>query len=296
MQYVFEAIGTRWRINIDQPISNQAADVLWRAVRRRIGVFDRHYSRFRADSLVTAMAERAGTYQLPLDAGPLLGFYHALYRLTNGLVTPLVGQTLVGMGYDANYTLQPEATIAPVPSWDEVLAQQGRALTMKKPALLDFGAAGKGYALDIVGKLLKRRGIANFSIDAGGDILHSTTADRAIQVGLEHPSDPSRIIGTATIANQSLCGSAISKRAWGSHHHIVDPRQSTSPRRVVATWVVAQDGLVADGLATALFLVPPQTLLNDYSFAYAVVRSDLSIAYSADFPGEFFTGEEVHGR
>ena len=295
MQYVFEAIGTRWRINIDQPVSDQESDVLWRAVRRRIGVFDRHYSRFRSDSLVAAMAEHAGTYQLPRDAGPLLDFYHALYRLTSGLVTPLVGQTLVDRGYDAHYTLQPKATIASVPSWDEVLTRQGTSLTMRRPALLDFGAAGKGYALDIVGKLLKRRGIANFSINAGGDILHSTTAGRAIELGLEHPSDPSRIIGMATIANQSLCGSATSKRAWGAYHHIVDPRHSASPRRVVATWVVAQDGLVADGLATALFLVPPQTLLNNYSFAYAVVRSDLSIAYSADFPGKFFTREEAHG-
>ena len=40
---------------------------------------------------------------------------------------------------------------------------------MKQAAMLDFGAAGKGYLVDIVGQVLENHGIKNYVIDAGGD-------------------------------------------------------------------------------------------------------------------------------
>jgi len=281
----FEAIGTKWRIDSDELLASAVALKLERAVARRIERFDRDYSRFRADSLVTAMAGRAGRYRLPADARPMLDLYRDLYQLSDGRLTPLIGQTLADAGYDAAYSLRPGRLTAP-PSWAEVLDYHFPYLTLSRPALLDFGAAGKGYLVDLVAGLLADHGVTSYRIDAGGDLLHR--GPRTISVGLEHPDDPAQAIGVAKLQDASLCGSAGSRRAWAGFHHIIDPRTLASPQHLKAVWVTAATTLLADGLATALYFVPAVGLAQHYRFDYALVKHDLSLEHSPGFPAEFY--------
>jgi FAD:protein FMN transferase len=291
VSWMFEAIGTQWNIAL---YGTEAAGIdttaLRAAVRRRIAVFDRDYSRFRKDSLVSAMSRKAGVYTLPADAEPLFDLYRQLYLLSDGKVTPLIGQLLADAGYDANYSLQAGKLQRP-PAWDDMLDYQFPALTIKQPVLLDFGAAGKGYAVDIIGDLLKANGISNFVIDAGGDTMCRTPPDQAVRIGLEHPGDPSQAIGVATIANRSICGSAGNRRRWASFHHIMDPVTLLSPEHIQAVWVVADTTIIADALTTGLYFMTPETLQSHFNFEYAIVRKDYSLEHSAQFPAEFFTKE-----
>jgi thiamine biosynthesis lipoprotein len=140
----FQAIGTHWEIRVDQPMAAEQWTQLQKRLHERIDAFDTHYSRFRADSLITRMSQRAGTYDLPADGYTLLQFYEQLYAATNGAVTPLIGQALADAGYDAAYSFQPK-TLATPPRWEDVLSYNRHAITLQQPALLDFGAAGKGY-------------------------------------------------------------------------------------------------------------------------------------------------------
>lgn len=299
VRFVFEAIGTAWTIEIFE-IGDTDSEQLQRDILARIDDFDKNYSRFRDDSLVTRMSREAGRYTLPEDAGPLLDMYEQLYRITGGAVTPLIGQTLADAGYDASYSFKSGAVSTP-PKWEDVLDYDFPHLTLKQPALLDFGAAGKGYLADLIGGLLESRGLRSYYIDGGGDILYKTDSndsDGALEVALEHPADPSMAIGIAKIRDQSLCGSSGNRRTWnaGDYHHILDPRTLSSPRHIAALWAVADTGLLADGLATALFFVPPDKLAGVFEFEYAVVLEDLSLVHSPDFPAEFFTNASVSSR
>jgi len=286
----FDAIGTAWTVDIYTPVSAQTAAKIEAAVHARIAEYDANYSRFRDDSLVAAMAHTAGTYRLPEDAQPLLDIYHELYMLTDGAMTPLIGQTLSDAGYDAQYSLQSKRLTAP-PSWDAALDYVYPQLRIKQPVLLDVGAAGKGYLVDIVTELLAQHGVTSCCVDAGGDIMYRDAAARPMRVGLEHPDNDGQVIGVATIVNQSICGSAGNRRAWGEYHHIINPHLLASPRHIQALWVIADSALVADALTTALFFVPAKMLNTDYTFEYAIVHSDYSLERSAGFPGEFFTSD-----
>jgi thiamine biosynthesis lipoprotein len=283
----FEAIGTQWQIDINQSLKRGGAEDLLEKIHQRIEVFDRHYSRFRVDSLVTHMSKQAGTYELPADAQLLLDTYAQLYTETSGAVTPLVGQLLSDAGYDAGYSLQPKS-LRPVPTWQEALDYQFPHLTVKQPVLLDFGAVGKGYLVDILGQILEEQGISSFCINAGGDILQHTTEGKSLDIGLENPNDPTQAIGVAKISNQSLCGSAGNRRAWDNYHHIFDPFKRTSPQHIKAIWVTAPTALLADALTTCLFFVPPTTLAEHHTFEYAIIYNDNSLTYSAHFPASFF--------
>jgi len=280
----FEAIGTQWSIelyDVDHFPAQLKAMIL-----ARIELFDKDYSRFREDSLVTKMSKQAGMYLLPDDAKPLFDLYKELYEMSKGSVTPLIGQTLADAGYDAAYSLQSKPLVRP-PAWDDVLSYDFPNLTFSKPALLDVGALGKGYLVDIIGELLETQGRGAYCIDAGGDMRHRQ-GSQTLQVGLEHPTQAELAIGVASIANESICGSAGNRRTWGDYHHIIDPATLQSPRHIAAVWVIADSTLLADALTTALFFMSPQALAKRYTFKYALVRSDYSLEHSADFPANFF--------
>lgn len=280
----FEATGTHWTIDID---GDSSVDVFSR-IRERIETFESIYSRFRANSIISKMGKDAGAYQLPDDAKPMLDLYEKLYKITAGAFTPLIGSLLAEAGYDSTYSLTPKELHTP-PTWDEVLEYSFPTLTLKKPAMLDFGSLGKGYMIDLVGEMLDQQGIHSYCVDAGGDMRYRNSQNEPLRVGLEDPGDPGKVIGVATLkTGQSLCGSAGNRRAWNKFHHIMDPRTLGSPRHLLTAWTVAESTLIADAMATCLFLASPTNLLPHFDFEYLILRPDYTVEMSKGFPGEVF--------
>jgi thiamine biosynthesis lipoprotein len=252
-------------------------------------MFDRIYSRFRKDSLVTEISKHAGVYTFPQNAQQLFSIYERLYQVTNGQMTPLIGQLLNDAGYDASYSLQPKK-LTDVEVWEDCIEYTYPNLLVKKPVLLDFGAAGKGYLLDLVGQVLKKHEIPSFTINAGGDILHYSGEKKTIRVGMEHPDDVKKVIGVVELENKSICGSAGNRRKWGEFHHIMHPMTKKSVSDILSVWVIAENGLLADGVATALFFTKPDEIAKAFDFEYCIIKQDYSAALSSHFPGEVFMG------
>lgn len=275
----FDAIGTAWRIDTSRELPN----LVQREIAQRIEEYDATYSRFREDSFVAKLREPGG-YTAPHDARPLLSLYEDLYDLTGGRMTPLIGSLLESAGYDANYSFV-ESAAGAVPAFDVLGWDGNKKLRPSKPIVLDVGAAGKGYLVDIVCEILDSNEIREYTVDASGDIRTNGVIER---VGLEHPGDPSKIIGVCSVQNESLCASAINRRAWNGIHHVFDPQTLKPTNTLVASWVVSDSGLVADGLATALFFVSPSELAKKYSFEYVTLDVHGAIDVSPGFNGELF--------
>ena len=279
----FEAIGTDWRVETAEPLGVDVAA----AVAHRIEIFDRTWSRFRADSLVTRIAETPGTWTFPPDAPALFALYRELYEATDGAVNPLVGRSLERLGYDAAYSLRPSGAAAPAPAWDDAISWNGESLATIAPVVLDVGAAGKGYLVDLVGDVLRSYGVDDFVVDASGDIVHAGAGET--RIALEHPLDSSKAIGVVALSNGALCASASNRRAWGTGlHHVVDATTGLPTSSVIATWVVAQTGLVADGLATGLFFAPAERFAALDDFQWVRMFSTGRVEHSAQFDGELF--------
>jgi thiamine biosynthesis lipoprotein len=278
----FDAIGTKWQIETLEPIGDSTLS----AINDCVEQFDRAYSRFRSDSLVTEMSNSAGMYHFPDNSIDLLSFYRKIYDLTNGHVTPLIGSMLEKAGYDAEYSLRTREQ-TPLPAWDEVMSWDGATVTTTQPVVLDIGAAGKGYLIDLIGQILSSNAIDEYVIDGSGDLLHKGPSENI--VGLEHPLDSSKVIGTISIQNSSLCASSSNRRAWGEDmHHIFNPHTMQPTRDILATWVIAKTALIADGLATALFFIAPENLKKSFDFQYVRMHSDGIVESSSKFNGELF--------
>jgi len=279
--YRFEALGTQWAIETDTEISLS----LKATIQDRIEAFDKVYSRFRNDSLITKISQQAGQYLFPEDALRLFDFYRSLYDLTDGKVTPLIGDMLARAGYDAEYSLQPKPQQSTL-TWDDAMSWDGTTITTTQPVTLDVGAAGKGYAVDIIATILNEH-FDEYVIDASGDIRHRGTSTNT--VGLEHPLDAGKIIGAVDVQNRSLCASASNRRAWGEGmHHIFDPDKMMPTKDIIATWVIADEAMIADGLATALFFVDAKKLNKQYDFEYIRMYVNGSVEYSKYFAEKLY--------
>jgi thiamine biosynthesis lipoprotein len=291
--FTFEAIGTQWEIETHEPLSRR----LQQHILERSQQFDTTYSRFRPDSLVSrvAAAPDGGCFDFPDDSIALFDLYDWLHTATEGAVDPLVGRDLELLGYDQTYSLTPasdlvraEAHARGRATWSKDVIRNGTSLVTRRPLVIDVGAAGKGYLVDIVSEILREAGFTQFVVDGSGDLRHS--GESSIQVGLEHPFDPRLVIGVTNLQDRALCASAVTRRAWGDGlHHVLDARTGVPVWDVVATWVVADEAATADGLATALFFTRADHLAKGFRFSYVRMFADGRAEFSQNFDGEIFS-------
>lgn len=274
----FDALGTPWRIDTEQPLPHPVRA----AVAERIERFDRAWSRYRDDSLVARIAREPGHHRLPDEAGPLLELYAELYAATAGRVSPLVGGALASAGFGPRLAGVPDA----VPRWQDALAWDGTHLDTASPVLLDVGAAGKGLLVDLVSEQLATAGIARSVVDGSGDLR---IRDVPMRIALEHPADPGKAVGVAELRSGALSASAGNRRVLpDGRHHVLDAVTGLPAREVVATWAVAGDDLTADGAATALFFDVDTGWLSRRGVAWVRMLHDGTLEASPDFPGEVF--------
>ncbi|MDN3480941.1 FAD:protein FMN transferase [Arthrobacter sp. APC 3897] len=285
--FSFEAIGTAWTVSTAAPLTVQERAALAEAVES----YDRTYSRFRQDSAIAPLAAAPGTVDLPVTAAPLLSLFDTLHRLSGGAVNPLVGSSLEKLGYDAAYSFA-SAGPSPAPDWAASASWQAlgdrTVLNTSVPVTFDIGAAGKGQLVDLVFELLHASGHRELTVDAGSDLRHS--GPRPLRVALEHPYDTTRAVGVLPLHNRALCASASNRRQWGDGlHHIVDAGTGRPVETVAAAWVLADDAMTADGLATALFFTDPGTLAEEFAFDYVRMFSDGRATFSDAMAGVLFS-------
>jgi len=158
-------------------------------------------------------------------------------------VDPLVGRRLEVLGYDKNYSLTPAADVHVFqthdqrPCWTRDVVRNHKTLVTKHPVVIDIGAAGKGYLVDIVSEILLKEEVDEFIIDAGGDIRHSGIWK--FPIGMQHPLQLEHVIGIVDLQNSAICASASNKRVWSEGlHHILDARLGLPVQDVIATWVI----------------------------------------------------------
>ena len=276
--YNFEAIGTLWSIETDQPLTK--ADRA--GMRRLIDDFDKTYSRFRADSTVTRAYKHApGSFVFPENIRALYDIYQKLERVTDGAVNPLVGKSLEHWGYDAQYRLRPATTpVQTVVPFADTVTLKDTTLIYVQPALLDIGAIGKGLLVDMVSEYVASS-TGEYVVEAGGDMRIATRAPYV--VGLENPNDLSQVIGTLEFTGKSICASSPNRRTWGKGlHHIIDARTGKPAQTdIIATWAIADTAMMADALSTALFFTTPEELQQVFGdFTYVVMKQNFEVVHN----------------
>ncbi len=229
-------------------------------------------SRFDPQSALRQLTANAGTpVAAPQMLFELVRFALALAQETNGAFDPTVGVRMEERGFDREYTTgRIERTgidaRESVSYRDVFLDEHEQTITLRRPLVLDLGAVAKGFAIDMAARELAA--FENFAIDAGGDLYLSgcNAAGEAWSVGIRHPRDENQLIDTMRVSNTAVCTSGdYERRVAGdspsldrdAEHHIIDARTGLSATTAASVTVVAPLAIVADGLATAAFVLGP---------------------------------------
>lgn len=287
-RFRYQSMGTQWAVSIWDPLDPVVRDAIQRDVVAQSRQFDGTFSRFQETSLVSRLSVQTGIVEVPAHMVSMLRLYQHLHNLSDGACNPLVGFTLSDLGYDSTYALRAKHTVRPVPDFHRALRiVDDTHIELRQPVLIDVGALGKGFFVDVLSQYLQRQGIRRFLVDGSGDVFYQGDGT-PIRAGLEHPGDTSKVIGVVPLEHGSLCASSGNRRAWEDRHHIVDPRSLRSPNSILATWVLAPTAALADGLATCLFFTEPERFLAEFRFEYCILNHEYKVKRSPGFLAELF--------
>lgn len=281
-------MGTQWAITVWDALDPTVFSDIKASIIAASRAFDETYSRFKKSSLVWKLADMRGVIDVPRDLVAMLRIYATLYDLSGGLCTPLVGFSLSDLGYDAEYSLRKKDIVRPVPEFHQAISiVDDTHIELRDAVLIDLGALGKGFFVDRIAEMLRERGIKKFLVNGSGDIYYRGNGD-SIRVGLEHPDDPTKVIGTIDMTDGSMCASSGNRRTWNSAHHIINPHSLASPTDIIATWVIAEKAAIADGLATCLFFNEPERFQQQWTFEYCMLNHEYNVKRSKGFHAELF--------
>jgi thiamine biosynthesis lipoprotein len=255
-------------------------------------------NRFDPASELRRLSSRVGE---PVSASPLLfeavRFALALAEETAGAFDPTVGAAMESRGFNLDYRTRLPIGPGPGPSpardatfRDVRVDEQRKTLTLLRPLVLDLGAVAKGLAIDLAARELEPW--RNFLIDAGGDLFLSGSNARAQPwtVGIHHPRQPGEVLETIEASDAAVCTSGDYERIApqpGGGHHILDLRTGRAAEGIASVTVLAPSAMVADGLATAAFVLGPRAgigLLEQHGADGIILTPDLERFTTRGFP------------
>lgn len=232
-----------------------------------LAAVDQAYSRFRADSELTAVNAAAGR---EVKLSPLLNQAVAAAleaaRRTGGAVDPTVGAAVRRSGYDRDFAEVPRegsalAPIAgPVPGWREIQHREADAVLLAPAGVeLDLGATGKALAADLAAASALRATGSGVLVNLAGDLVVAGPAPPTgwpVQISEDSAAPLSPGEETVEIRVGALATSSTTVRRWTrggvSLHHLIDPRTglpAEGPWRTVT--VAARTCVQANTASTA---------------------------------------------
>jgi len=139
----------------------------------------------------------------------------------------------------------------------------GTVFLRREGMRVHLGGLGKGFAVDRAADTLRRRGLRDFMIQAGGDLYATGRhGDRAWRVGIRDPRGPSdRSYAALELSDGAISTSGDYERFFMKDgrrfHHLLDPDIGEPARGSRAVTIVTGRSTLADGLATGVFVLGP---------------------------------------
>lgn len=157
--------------------------------------------------------------------------------------------------------------------------------------LLNCSAIAKGYASDVIARLLEREGIENYMVEIGGEVTMKGVNQngKCWRIGINKPEDDSTGVKNDIEEVVQLCkkGGVATSGNYRNYYvkdgkkyaHTIDPRTGyPSEQSILSATIVAEDCITADAYATAFMAMglekAREAAKNILGIEYYVIYSD----------------------
>ena len=146
------------------------------------------------------------------------------------------------------------------------LSNEGKVVKQDERMMLSCSAVAKGYAVDVIAQFLAKKGIKNFMVEIGGEIVAQGENPKKDlwRIGINKPVDDLSINQELqTVLNVTGVGIATSGNYRNFYYkdgkkyaHTIDPRTGYPVQHnILSATVIAKDCMSADAYATAFMVM-----------------------------------------
>ena len=181
------------------------------------------------------------------------------------------------------------------------ISLKGRQLFKEnKNTMLDCSAIAKGYGSDVVAAFLKKRGIDNFMVEIGGEVVTQGISEKRVpwRIGVTKPTDDSLSVDNElqtvlNVTNKAMATSGNYRNFYykdgKKYAHTIDPKTGYPVQNsLLSATVLADNCATADAYATSFMVMgieKAKGVLERHPelmayFIYTDVRGNLAVWYS----------------
>jgi thiamine biosynthesis lipoprotein len=190
----------------------------------------------------------------------------SIYLETEGVFDPTIGNVVNAwnFGAETNKFLTDSTTIDSLMQFVGFNKVKLTNKTISKPVstYLEFNAIAKGYGVDVIGKFLESKNVANYLVEIGGEIRvkgKNIEKDSPWKVGLDEPrfDGEQSVFKALELKNEAMATSGTYRKFkidenGNRYAHIIDTKTGYPTKtNILSVSVIAPDCITADGYATA---------------------------------------------
>lgn len=277
-----EAYGQNADAALDEAVAEiERLDALW-----SIASSDGEIARLNAEKQITASA----------DTLALLTRAKEISAATDGLFSTTIAPLMEAWGFTSgDYRVPDEAELSALLAHvdDEEIAISDSTVTIPADAKVDLGGIAKGFTSARVMEIFRENGVESGILSLGGNVQAlGTKPDGSLwRVGLQDPADERALFATLELADKAVITSGAYERNFEQdgivYHHIIDPRTGyPAESGLSSVTVVSDDGTLADGLSTALYIMGKEAAVEFWrshrdDFDMVLLADDGAVTVSA---------------
>lgn len=139
----------------------------------------------------------------------------------------------------------------------------GKVFLKRKGMAIDLGGIAKGYAVDRAFEILTSLGYKNLIVNAGGDLrTGGLKNNEPWSIGIQNPRSAEKVMATISVSDSAIATSGDYEKFFfhqgKRYHHILNPKTGFPADGYQSVTILSKDGMTADGLATAVFVLGPE--------------------------------------
>ena len=186
-------------------------------------------------------------------------------RLSDGYFDPTISPIVAawGFSYKSGDSLTPQLidSLRQLVDYRNIRIENGKVVKENPAMTLDFNAIAQGYTSDLIARFLESRGVKNFLVDTGGEIMArgEKPDGKPWIVGIEKPAenmDSERVVQTRiALRDKGLVTSGSTRkyveRNGKRYSHCINPKTGYPvEHQLLSVTVMAENSVWADALAS----------------------------------------------